>query len=183
MEGSTWNDYIVLCVKGVQQWFVYAYIATCDPSAYWSSNANRKKQGWSTHGAFHLSYGFHENIWMIGTHRGYTALSQWGAKVSGWRDANEDFLDNDEEYMREHNISNTGFFGINCHHGGNAKFIGLYGAGCQVIRLKKLFKQFLKHIMSNFKYVNNKKARYSYLLKNITHVPKSTIEKIREMAV
>lgn len=183
MSTDVWNDIIVVCIKDIMEWKIYVYISTCDPSAYWSSNKNRRKRGWSTHGAAHMDYGFQKDIWMVGTHRGYLALAQWGATVRIWRDANEDFKNNDEKYMRDHSISNIGFYGINLHHGNNAKKIGLYSAGCQVIQSKKEQKKLMKNIKANEKYKKNKKAKYGYLLKNMDDVSDVIMKKIRPMAV
>lgn len=184
MRYSVWNDLICLAVRGKDHlWKIYSFIATCDPSAYWSSNANRRKHGWATNGAAHMTDGFHPNIWIVGKHRGYTALTQRGNKVKIWRDLNENFTDDDEERLIKLGISNNGYFGLNLHHGGNAKRIGLYSAGCQVIQRKKSFKKFMKLVMTNNKYLANKSAKYNYLLKNKSNVNQTILKALMAQAI
>lgn len=183
MKQDVWNDYIIACYNTNDGWKFMACKSTTNPSVYWTSKKNQRKAGFDGHGAAHMRYGFHKNIWVVGKHRGkYLALVQHGNKVHIWRDANENFKDDDEAELRKMGISNKGYFGINLHHGGNARKIGLYSAGCQVINRVLRQRAFMKVLKKNKKYQQNSKAKYSYLLIEINDVPADVLRIIREVA-
>lgn len=154
IQQDVWNDIIGVAVDGE----VYVYTGTTDPSVYWSKNRNRRKHGW-TDGAAHLCLGQYVGAYVVGTHRGYEAMAQWGGKVKVWRDVNEDFIQNGNDYVQE------GFFGINIHKG-HGKTIGLDSAGCQVILGDKPFAEFMGHIKGSKKYQANptQSNKFNYTL-------------------
>lgn len=96
------------------------------------------KGGWRSFnkdGAFILKADYwHYNIWMNGKHNGkMKALVQYGAKVVGYRDNNNN--GKSEEIGKQH----SGWYGINFHlnsysvlRGVVGWFIGGWSAGCQV---------------------------------------------------
>jgi hypothetical protein len=183
IRDDIWNDIIVLAVRNNDDWKIYSFIGTCDPSSYWTSNANRRKHGWEPNGVAHLSSGFQKDIWNVGKHRGYTAMAQTGGPVNIWRDYNENYNNDDEAMLRKLGISNNGYYGINLHHGGNSSKIGLYSAGCQVIQKVSSFNKFMELVMNNEKYINDKNAKYSYLIKETSEVSSDLIVELKGMAV
>lgn len=125
------NDYIFLTSNET----IKLYRATTDPGVYYTKGGSKKKFGVS--GAAHMCYGLHKRVYGIGIHqRSYQALVQKG-KLQIWRDANEDFKNND-------GIIENGIFGINVHHANDSKKVGKYSAGCQVIQSKIEFEEFLE---------------------------------------
>ena len=90
--------------------------------------------------------------WQVGYHRGqYEALVQTGGPVTVYRDANED-------YNREGDKTQTGYFGINQHHAYNAPKddIGAHSAGCLVGRMIKGHEEFMAFVKSDKRYKANK---------------------------
>jgi len=145
-----WNDFILVNIGNK----IWKYEATVDPSKHYTDKPMNRD------GAAHLCLGAHNKIWIIGKHRGkYTALVQQGNKVKIWRDKNKNFLDDD-------NIIEIGFFGINMHHGYSTRGrVGVHGAGCQVIRSKREFEDFIRNIKKT------KVKKLSYLLIPIQNCP------------
>lgn len=89
-----------------------------------------------------LQRGWHEKIWQIGLHRGkYEALRQ-ATPVAVHRDNNKD---------RKHDLmgKDVGMFGINFHRASELKdvpVVGVYSAGCQVVRKINDFSKFMQWI-------------------------------------
>jgi len=145
-----WNDSIIVNIDNK----IWKYEATVDPSLYYTKNPMKKQ------GCAHLCLGFHKNIWIIGMHRGkYTALVQRGGKCKIWRDKNKNFKNDD-------NIIEYKYSAINLHHGYSKRGkIGVHSAGCQVIRSKSEFEDFIRNV---------KEAgiqKFSYLLIPIQNCP------------
>ncbi len=146
-----WNDFIIINIGNK----IWKYEATVDPSKHYTDKPLNKD------GAAHLCLGYHPNIWIRGKHRGYPALVQkgGGAPCKIWRDTNKDFINND-------GIIETKLSAINMHHGWSIRGkIGVHGAGCQVVRNRKKFENF----MENIKTVRIK--RFDYLLIPIQNCP------------
>jgi hypothetical protein len=110
-------------------WNIQIYECTTTPSDnYLLKPLNNK-------GTAILKAGQHKGLWKLGYHKGnYKALVQ-ANPVTVIRDNNKD------DKLDFNNKTETGMFGINCHHAGNiiSDFIGLYSAGCQVLKDTKLF--------------------------------------------
>jgi len=138
-----WNDSIIVNIDKK----IWKYEATVDPSVYYTNKPLNKK------GTAHLCLGFHKNMWILGMHRGkYTALVQRGGKCKIWRDKNKNFKDDD-------NIVEYKYSAINLHHGYSKRGkIGLHSAGCQVIRNKSEFEDFIRNIKKTVV------QKFSYLL-------------------
>ena len=116
---GNWNDFFLVHSSDK----VYRFVGTTDPGLYYTKKPLNSK------GCAHMTRGFHKNCWKLGKHRGkYEALIQTGGKVKVWRDKNKDYINNDS-------IVESGWFGINFHHGYNATVkIGRNSAGCQVVQ-------------------------------------------------
>lgn len=142
MTEDVYNDYIGVAIDGE----VYLYRATTDPGVYYTKNRLNKK------GVAHLCLGFYKNAYVIGYHLNrYEALVQRNAPVKVWRDANENFENDD-------NIIEEGYFGINIHKGSDTEKIGRDSAGCQAIRTNSDFKEFMTLVKSK------NKNTFSYML-------------------
>ena len=106
-------------------WECMVFEATTDPS-----NLNLEKPI-NSKGCAVLREGYHEKLWKIGKHKGqYKALVQ-ANPCCVIRDNNKD-----DKINFSDNID-FGMFGINLHRASNWKVsdeIGLYSAGCQVIK-------------------------------------------------
>lgn len=102
-------------------------------------------------GAARIAFGQFK-AWQVGYHRGqYEALVQTGGPVTVYRDANED-------YNREGDKTQTGYFGINQHHAYNASKddIGTHSAGCLVGRMVKGHQEFMAMIKADKRYKANR---------------------------
>jgi hypothetical protein len=112
---------------------------TTDPGVYWTTSSERNKKG-----TFHLSLGYHEKIWCIGTHKGYEALVndyRYCKPTRGWRDKDYDFTRDPAD------VEVCDYFGINFHRMHPIQIvnkIGKYSAGCQVIQNPKDFDYILQ---------------------------------------
>ena len=94
----------------------------------------------SPQGCAILRRGYHKNLWQIGLHQGkYEALRQatpTHVHRDGNRDAKHDLVGDD-----------FGVFGINFHRASSQKLVpvvGLYSAGCQVVRNINDFSKFMQ---------------------------------------
>lgn len=121
-----YNDVIAFFYENEDNtWELRLFEATTDPS-----NLNLQTPI-NSNGCAILREGFHEHLWKIGKHKGqYIALVQ-ANPCYVIRDNNKDdkidFSDN----------TDCGMFGINLHRASSWKVsdeIGLYSAGCQVIK-------------------------------------------------
>jgi len=140
---------------------VYTFVATNDPGTYYTKTKRLNKKG-----AAHLVEGWHSEKWLVGTHlKGKRseikpALVQHAGEVTVWRDDDEDFIRRDD-------LVETGWFGINFHHGWDKplKKMGAASAGCQVIRTKEDFALFMEIVLSSPLYRADKKNfAFSYFL-------------------
>lgn len=151
-DKDVWNDKIGV----VFQHKVYLYSGTCDPSAYWT-----KICGPTGKGVAHICLGYHENVYMVGEHKGHEAMVQYGNKIRIWRDGNNNFRKDNEDIIQ------TGYFGTNIHRASAIKVtdkIGKYSAGCQVINDVEDHLKYMSIVKSSNKYKSNKKSRFSYML-------------------
>lgn len=136
--------------------------ATTDPGWYYTEKPFTVD---GITGAAHLCLGYHPDIWMVDIHmKGRTvahkALCQYGNAVKIWRDIDKDGIQDDQDIIQ------SGYFGINLHRAGITKTenIGLWSAGCQVIKSADDFKILLGTIESSTKYKRDSRSRFSYVL-------------------
>lgn len=102
-------------------------------------------------GAARIKFGYWKS-WQVGLHRGqYEALVQTGGPVAVFRDNNKD-------YDREGDPLDTGYFGINQHHGGDAPIdnIGGHSAGCLVGNSVAGHREFMALLKTDARYKANK---------------------------
>jgi hypothetical protein len=128
---NSFNDFICLIYKGN---LVGVYEATTDPALFYLNNPM------NVNGTAILPEGQHKNLWALGLHKGYPALTQ-ARRISVYRDKNKDSLITIDN--RLHNDAS----GINLHRGHETWLrkqanyllnvfkikIGKYSAGCQVV--------------------------------------------------
>jgi len=128
-ESDMWDDWIgALYQNDEGGWEMDLYPATTDPGEAWLKKGNASRGGTAV---------LCENIqfkgcWTLGLHQGkYPALVQHGNKVAVYRDGN---LDDQIDASGENHWD---YYGINCHRGSAHRLVskvGLYSAGCQVVR-------------------------------------------------
>ncbi|WP_019503846.1 hypothetical protein [Pleurocapsa sp. PCC 7319] len=151
---NVFNDLIgCLVFENERPKFKGLYVGTTEPGRYYTVNKLNAK------GAARLEFG-QQRCWRTGLHNGkYEALVQTGDRVKVWRDGNQD-------YSRTGDTRDTGFFGINIHHGGSNPInnIGRYSAGCQVIRSTKDFAEFMQIVKSDLRWRTNLKHIFKYTL-------------------
>ena len=122
------NDVIMTFYDdAVGRWTLNIYEGTTDPGKLYLMNPCNKK------GCAVLTTGYHKGLWKIGLHRGkYQALVQ-ASPCEVYRDNDENDLIN---YYDDIKVE-RGIFGINLHRASatqKSDEIGLYSAGCQVIK-------------------------------------------------
>lgn len=104
-----------------------AFVGTTDPGAYYLG------QPLNVNGTAIMVPGYHEDIWVVGRHKGkYRALIQRAGTVRVWRDHNRDTVLDWNERLKVFD----GWYGINLHPAGlhNPEKVGRWSAGCQVAR-------------------------------------------------
>lgn len=134
------------------------YEGTTEPGAYYTRNPLNRN------GAARLQLGFHKNLWSLGLHRGYEALSQVGTATLV-RDLNENGK-RDDKVSRETNN------GINLHttkttgwRGAFNDFVGQWSAGCVVIKAPNNFKNFIQLLKEGLQYKSlGRRATYNFIL-------------------
>ena len=132
------NDVILTFYNDINDnWTLNIYEATTDPS-----NLNLMNPV-NTKGCAILLTGFHKGLWKLGCHKGrYEALVQ-ASPCDIYRDADKDDYINFQDDMK----LETGMFGINLHRASlnqTSDEIGLYSAGCQVIKNTNEFNDLMK---------------------------------------
>jgi len=164
MDDDILNDWI--CIADSRTKKVYKFKGSCDPGVYYTNHMISS----GLPGVAHIADGFHENVYMVGLHRGkYEALIQIGAKIRIWRDIDKNYKQTRKDKKCR------GWFGTNIHRMSDWKIlksIGRYSAGCQIIADPKEFKQFLS-IIKNSKYYKRYRggSRFSYMIITINEIP------------
>lgn len=102
--------------------------------------------------------------WQVGYHQGkanHLALVQTGGPVKVRRDRNKD-------YKQDGDKVDTGYFGVNVHHGWNAAYsnIGRTSAGCVVIPRIDLQQLFMRYIRQDSRYLANSKFIFTITFLN-----------------
>lgn len=121
-----YNDVIIIFYENEDStWNFYIFEATTDPSDINLQTPVSEK------GCAILREGFYKSLWKLGKHKNqYKALIQ-ANDCAVIRDINKD------DKIDISNNTNIGMFGINLHRASSWKVsdeIGLYSAGCQVIK-------------------------------------------------
>lgn len=108
-----YNDSIIVFGTSLR-----AFLGSVDPGNYYTN------QPLDADGCAHLLNGHWS--YQLGTHRGHPALVQ-AAPVTVWRDRNRD------QARDPHELTESGWFGINIHAGGTSLRVGPNSAGCQIL--------------------------------------------------
>jgi hypothetical protein len=119
-----------------------AWDATTEPGKYWTENRMNPK------GAARIAFGQYR-AWQVGIHNSHhEALVQTGGPVTVHRDDNED-------YIRPGDKTDTGYFGINLHHGYDLPRddLGRSSAGCLVGRTVAGHQDFMRLVKSDPRYL------------------------------
>lgn len=154
-----WNDSIGILTFDANSSpkILCLYEGTTEPGLYYTRNPLNRG------GAARLQLGFHKNLWSVGLHRGYEALSQVGTATLV-RDLNKNGA-RDDKVSRELNN------GINLHttkttgwKGAFNDFVGQWSAGCVVIKEPNNFKNFMKILKEGLQYKSNKRSTFNFIL-------------------
>lgn len=134
------NDLLVVLNHKLE--FVDSFICTTEPGRYYTDRPLNRN------GVARIKFGQY-SAWQTGLHNGkYEALVQTGGPVTVVRDRNRNYIRDSGD------VEDTGYFGINVHHGGNSSLsdIGRYSAGCTVIASIAQFREFLQLVKSDVRY-------------------------------
>lgn len=148
------DDIMIVTYKSNGEWIYKEYPITTDPGV------KSLKQLVNINGCAILVPGQYKGCFMVGLHKGYTALVQRD-NVKVYRDRNKD-----EYYDLNPNTIDTGLFGINIHKSGKESFIvDNWSAGCQVFAKEKDFTDFMT-IINKSKAIYGNRFTYTLLDKN-----------------
>ena len=157
-----WNDSIGVIAKKDGQWkFLCSYRGTTEPGRYYTNNPL------NSNGGAQLAFGYHENLWKFGIHKGYEALVQAG-KARLVRDSNKNFQRDDKETLEQGN-------GVNLHTTKTTRWrgsaskdsIGKWSAGCNVVFDPQEFKDLMSLLKRSPQYQLNPHTCFDYRL--LTH--------------
>lgn len=145
---------------------VNKFLITTTPGTTWTP-ALRTKYGVKYEAT--ICFGFYSNVYGIGTHRGYEALTQKGGSVTCFIDSNKDGLQQSGEKIVIEKVGS----GMNIHKSGvdNQANVGLSSAGCQVFPHYSDFLWVIDRVKRTEKYKSNPKSLFSYLLLNSQEFP------------
>lgn len=143
---------VFLYQDGVPE-LVDIWVCTTEPGRHWTMNPMNPG------GAARIETPGQYTAWQVGYHQGkanHLALVQTGGSVRVRRDR-------DKNYSPLGDRIDTGYFGVNIHHGWNAAYsnIGRTSAGCTVIPRIDLQQLFMKHIRKDKRYLANKNFVYT----------------------
>jgi hypothetical protein len=131
---NLFNDILGCAYRSDGQWSLRLWKGTTDPGGYYL------RQPAHSGGTAIVVPGQYRGLWKIGKHQGkYEALTQQGAKVAVYRDADKDqVLDLIEATI------DTGYFGINQHKAGRSSTqVDRWSAGCQVHAVEANFDELM----------------------------------------
>lgn len=133
-EPDTFADWVVVMWEEGTAWKANYYPATTLPGRPYLLSPVDKD------GAAILVPGQYLGAYQVGLHRGkYEALVQTGSEVSVYRDNDHDVLPGNN-----HTFMESGFFGINVHRASAlSRVVGVNSAGCQVIKSRTHFDEFM----------------------------------------
>jgi hypothetical protein len=148
---NQWNDLRLLIeIATDTPKIVDSWKATTEPGERYTLRPMNSK------GAARIAFNQYK-AWKIGTHGQadpHEALVQTGGEVTVHRDRNKDF-------KRTGDSTDTGFFGINQHWGGDAKVIGPWSAGCLVGQTRQGHREFMRLVKQDKRYAANN--RYTFM--------------------
>lgn len=131
---NEYDDVIGIAYKENGQKILKMYKGTTDPGTYYLQNPLNED------GCAILAPGQYLGSFTIRKHRGkYYALCQNGV-VRVYRDGDLD----KEHDMNPEDLVDEGNIGLNIHHGGDSKEVGRNSAGCQVVKGKDDFSEFME---------------------------------------
>lgn len=138
-RANTFNDVMCALYQEGGKWQLKQFKATTDPGTYY------RKQPINVDGTAIIAAMQHRSLWTFGYHQGkYPALVQ-NLPVTVHRDNDlDDELDTD---VTDKDVTQTGYFGINCHHASashESKQVDRWSAGCQVFASPVNFDEFIK---------------------------------------
>ena len=144
------DDILILFrfVEGVPE-LIDLWVCTTEPGRHWTYNPMNPG------GAARIDCPGQYTAWQVGYHQGkanHLALVQTGGPIRVRRDRNRDFIQAGDKV-------DTGYFGVNVHHGWNAAYsnIGRTSAGCVVIPRIDLQQLFMRYIRQDPRYLANGK--------------------------
>jgi hypothetical protein len=124
-DGEDFDDTCFVWWNDLGKEEVHQYTITTNPGTYYLKNPISNAIGTAI-----LVPGQYKDCWELGSHKGkQKALIQTCGQVRVYRDRNKDGVLN-----MDTSTIDTGFFGINLHHGSlnDPDVIGQWSAGCQV---------------------------------------------------
>ena len=158
LNGGNYDDRCYVFWNEGDKEFFHDYTITTDPGLRYLNQPIAGSKGTAI-----LVEGQYVDCWMLGKHRQkQDALIQIAGAVKVYRDNNRD-----SKLDAVAGTIDTGYFGINLHHGSldNAEQIGGWSAGCQVWRYadahQKLIKKF-RELSKTYKF-----DKFSYTLVKI----------------
>jgi putative chitinase len=150
-EPNRFNDLrcVIRFVGGAPE-IAGAWDGTTEPSRRWTMKPMNPK------GAARIKFGQYR-AWQVGVHNNnHEALVQTGGPVTVHRDYNKD-------YRRDGDALDTGYFGINQHHGYNLPKddLGSSSAGCLVGRSIDGHREFMRIVKSDPRYLADRRFVFS----------------------
>lgn len=145
---DNFDDYMVIAYQKGKENIIEVFDEfTTDPGIYYL-----KEKLLNPNGCAIAKPGQYKGLWQIGVHNGkYTALIQTGNKITVYRDR-----DKDDILEEDPSTEQSGYFGINCHHGYDSGKVRNHSAGCQVFKHKKDLERLLDIAFQSRKAYGNK---------------------------
>lgn len=142
---NEWNDRrILLTFNNGKPEIILNVTATTEPGDFYTLNPFNPKKGCAR-----IAFGQYR-AWQVGTHNNsHEALIQTGGEVTVHRDL-------DKNFKRTGDRTESGYFGINQHHGWGLGTVGRSSAGCLVGQNVKSHQDFMRLIKSDPRYKADK---------------------------
>ena len=138
---NEWNDRrILLTFNNGKPEIIFNVLATTEPGNHYTFNPFNPAKGCAR-------IAFDQfRAWQVGVHNNsHEALVQTGGEVKVHRDLNKDF-------KRTNDKTESGWFGINQHHGSGMASVGRSSAGCLVGQSVKSHQDFMRLVKSEPRY-------------------------------
>lgn len=148
-ELDEFNDLIGFYYKDT----IVLHPGTTDPGVFWTSHHFAPPNG-----AAHYQSGMHYNLYQLGWHYNEKALVQGDNPAWIWRDDDDNFVHNQQDRVQ------YGCFGMNMHSSNNAKKIGKWSAGCQVLQYSKHLAHIVSTVFLYERLLNRKTMKHDYLI-------------------
>jgi len=155
-EVDQFDDELHVVYLSGGRWQHHVYKCTTDAGLHYLNNPITEAGGT----AIVVHNRQYRGVYKLGTHRGYTALSQQGNKIAIWRDRNKDNKHDFEGPISE------GYFGINIHRANKykeSKIVHNWSAGCQVIADPDDFNEFIELCKMQIKELGSNSFSYTLL--------------------